>query len=43
MNLDATAATRLMTIASYSSEVLKLRYYLFISIRSDKSSMMELW
>jgi hypothetical protein len=43
MNLHATAATKLMTIASYSSEVLKLGYDLFISIRGDKSSMVELW
>jgi hypothetical protein len=43
MNLHATAATRLTTVASYSSEVLKLGYDLFISIRDSISSVVELW
>jgi hypothetical protein len=42
INLHAIVATRLITVASHSSEVLKLGYDLFISIRSDKSSMVEL-
>jgi hypothetical protein len=43
MNQCATAATRLTMTSQHGSEALRLGYDPFMSIRSDESSMVELW